>query len=182
MGPADARAGISPSRAGGPGRLAGLCSGRSSHAAPTVNRARAMTPAHLSTKTTAVIGAGPYGLSVAAHLRARAVPTLVFGEPMESWHMMPARMNLKSVWSASSLADPEGALSLDAFCRATGSVVSEPIPLDFLIRSGSWFQHISGADIHRVSGGCLPPQGKGFHPALSNRRALTATGGGVGSR
>src|SRR5258708_29422391 len=112
---------------GGPGRLAGLCPCRSSHAAPTVNRARAMTPAHLSTKTTAVIGAGPYGLSVAAHLRARAVPTLVFGEPMESWHMMPARMNLKSVWSASSLADPEGALSLDPFCRATGSSVAGPI-------------------------------------------------------
>ncbi len=133
-----------------------------------------MTPAHLSTKTTAVIGAGPYGLSVAAHLRARAVPTLVFGEPMESWHMMPARMNLKSVWSASSLADPEGALSLDAFCRATGSVVAEPIPLDFFIRYARWFQEMAVPDIHRVSVECLRLQGNGFHLALSDGRAFTA--------
>src|SRR5258708_18869637 len=106
MGTAHARVGISPRRAGRTWRLAGLCPCRSSHAAPTVNRARAMTPAHLSTKTTAVIGAGPYGLSVASHLRARAVPKLVFGETMEYWHMMKAHMNLKSEWSHSSLADP----------------------------------------------------------------------------
>jgi FAD-dependent urate hydroxylase len=33
---------------------------------------------------TAVIGAGPYGLSVAAHLRAAGVPHEIFGEPLES--------------------------------------------------------------------------------------------------
>src|SRR5258708_8274647 len=138
-----------------------------------------MTPAHLSTKTTAVIGAGPYGLSVGATLRAGAVPTLVCGEPMESWHMMPARMNLKSVWSASSLADPEGALSLDAFCRATGSVVAEPIPLDFFIRYARWFQEMAVPNINRGSVECLRLPGKGFHPSLSDRPAPSAPRGVV---
>ena len=42
-----------------------------------------------------VIGAGPYGLSVAAHLRARGVPVRVFGEVMSSWRMhMPRGMRL----------------------------------------------------------------------------------------
>ena len=40
-----------------------------------------------------VIGAGPYGLSVAAHLRARGVPVRVFGEVMSSWRLhMPGGM------------------------------------------------------------------------------------------
>src|SRR5260370_36368084 len=142
-----------------------------------------MPPAHLSTKTTAVIGAGPYGLSVAAHLRARAVPTLVFGEPMESWHMMPARMNLKSVWSASSLADPEGALSLDAFCRATGSVVAEAIPLDFFNRYAPWFPEMAAPYPHPASGGTPPlPATQFFLPPSASPPRSTPRCAGVARR
>jgi len=46
----------------------------------------------------AIIGAGPYGISVAAHLRNRGIPTLVFGKPMAFWDRMPNGMFLKSVW------------------------------------------------------------------------------------
>src|SRR3989442_2699488 len=92
-----------------------------------------MTTAQKPATTTAVIGAGPYGLSVAAYLHARGAPTQVFGEPMESWHNMPARMALKSVWSASSLADPEAAFSLDRYCRATATDATETHPLDSII-------------------------------------------------
>src|SRR5260370_41534613 len=98
---------------------------------PTVEAAQTMT-AKLPSKTTAVIGAGPYGLSIAAHLRARGVPTQVFGEPLESWQAMPARMNLKAVWSASSLSGPDGAVRLDHFGRASGSSAPGPSPLAFL--------------------------------------------------
>jgi thioredoxin reductase len=133
-----------------------------------------MTPTHLPGETTAVIGAGPYGLSIAAHLRARGVPTQVFGEPMESWHKMPSRMNLKSVWSASSLADPGGALSLDAYCRTTGSVAAEPISLAFFIRYAQWFQEHAVPDIDRASVQSLRTRGTGFELALSDGRAFPA--------
>ena len=44
----------------------------------------------------AVIGAGPYGLSLAAHLRARGADIRVFGFPMQSWRdSMPVGMKLK---------------------------------------------------------------------------------------
>ena len=63
----------------------------------------------------AVVGAGPYGLSVAAHLdRARALGDLrVFGEPMSFWRQnMPTGMWLRSPWSGSNLSDPhDGDLS-----------------------------------------------------------------------
>jgi len=53
--------------------------------------------------TTVIIGAGPYGLSVAAHLRSHNKPVQVFGKPMDFWQKMPAKMYLKSFWSAASL-------------------------------------------------------------------------------
>jgi len=45
----------------------------------------------------AIIGAGPYGLSVAACLEGAGVEHRVFGVPMESWsNNMPPGMCLKS--------------------------------------------------------------------------------------
>ena len=68
-----------------------------------------------------VIGAGPYGLSVAAHLRARGVPVRVFGEVMSSWRMhMPRGMCLKSTPSASSLSTPLPGYGLADYCTAHG--------------------------------------------------------------
>src|SRR5690348_15326293 len=55
----------------------------------------------------AIIGAGPYGLSVAAHLRARGVDFRIFGEPMGAWqNNMPEGMLLKSYSWASDLSAP----------------------------------------------------------------------------
>ncbi|MEU1158941.1 NAD(P)-binding protein, partial [Streptomyces sp. NPDC005918] len=48
-------------------------------------------------KTVVIIGAGPYGLSAAAHLRARGLPVRVFGAPVASWsRRMPAGMLLRT--------------------------------------------------------------------------------------
>jgi cation diffusion facilitator CzcD-associated flavoprotein CzcO len=42
------------------------------------------------TTQVAIIGAGPYGLATAAHLRAAKIETCVFGEPMAFWeNQMP---------------------------------------------------------------------------------------------
>ncbi len=54
----------------------------------------------------AIIGAGPYGLSIAAHLRQLNVPYRIFGKPLDSWTShMPQGMCLKSDGFASSLFD-----------------------------------------------------------------------------
>src|SRR3989454_5155182 len=64
----------------------------------------------------AIIGAGPYGLAAAAHLRAQNVEARIFGEPMEFWKRhMPRGMFLRSSPSASNLADPDGRLRLDRY-------------------------------------------------------------------
>jgi thioredoxin reductase len=66
---------------------------------------------------TAIIGAGPYGLSVAAYLRNRGIPFRIFGRPMDSWlKHMPKGMMLKSDGFASNIYDPENAFTLGKFC------------------------------------------------------------------
>lgn len=66
---------------------------------------------------TAVIGAGPYGLSIAAHLRRRGIPFRIFGRPMDSWLAhMPKGMCLKSDGFASNIYDEGGELTLGQFC------------------------------------------------------------------
>src|SRR5271155_4405720 len=70
---------------------------------------------------TAIIGAGPYGLSVAAHFRRRGIPFRIFGRPMDSWLAhMPKGMMLKSDGFASNIYDPENAFTLGQFCAERG--------------------------------------------------------------
>ncbi len=70
---------------------------------------------------TAIIGAGPYGLSVAAYFRDRGIPFRIFGRPMDSWlNHMPKGMMLKSDGFASNIYDPKNAFTLGKFCSERG--------------------------------------------------------------
>ncbi len=92
----------------------------------------------------AIIGAGPYGLSIAAHLTARGVHPLVFGPPMESWRNgMPRGMRLKSEGFASCLSNPGQSFSLGAFCAEAGLPYADldlPVPVEIFTAYGSAFQ------------------------------------------
>ena len=69
----------------------------------------------------AIVGAGPYGLSLGAHLRKAGVSVRQFGLPMQLWRdFMPEGMFLKSQGFASNLSDPAGRHTLRAFCVSTG--------------------------------------------------------------
>src|ERR1700758_3638580 len=69
----------------------------------------------------AIIGAGPYGLSAAAHLRSLGLPFRIFGRLMDSWLAhMPKGMLLKSDGFASNIHDPAGEFTLQKFCAERG--------------------------------------------------------------
>ena len=71
---------------------------------------------------TVIIGAGPYGLSLAAHLLAANVDFVIIGHPMDAWaNHMPEGMLLKSDGFASNLYDPAGAFTLRAGSAWTGA-------------------------------------------------------------
>src|SRR5919106_2151766 len=87
----------------------------------------------------AVVGAGPFGLSVTAHLADRTVR--VFGEPMQTWRTrMPPDMRLRSDWEETSLSAPADRGSIDVWSRASGEPREEPIPLQKFLRYADWFR------------------------------------------
>ena len=92
----------------------------------------------------AVIGAGPYGLSLAAHLAAARQDVRVFGKPMDFWrNHMPEGMVLKSEGFASNLSDPKGAFTLRDYCAAKNLPYRDsglPIPLQTFCDYGQAFQ------------------------------------------
>jgi thioredoxin reductase len=93
---------------------------------------------------TAIIGAGPYGLSVAAHFRQRGIPFRIFGRPMDSWLAhMPKGMMLKSDGFASDIYDPESAFTLRQFCAERGIEYADsgvPVRLDTFTGYGLAFK------------------------------------------
>jgi FAD-dependent urate hydroxylase len=96
----------------------------------------------------AVVGAGPYGLSVAAHLQAAGVEARIFGDTMAFWKRnMPVGMLLRSGWHASHVSDPAGKLTLDDYVSARGEEVARPIPLADFVEYGEWFRRGAGLDV-----------------------------------
>jgi FAD-dependent urate hydroxylase len=131
----------------------------------------------------AIIGAGPYGLATAAHLRAAKIETCVFGQPMEFWeNQMPEGMLLRSSWDACHIADPHRSSTLDNYSASQGVAVPKPVPLNRFIDYGRWFQKriVPDADRRRVVG--IEITCRGFRLALNDgdfvqvQRVVVATG------
>ena len=123
----------------------------------------------------AIIGAGPYGLSVAAHLRARGVAAHVFGDPMSFWRQnMPRGMKLRSPWGATNISDPGGALSLDAYVKSHGVARIEPFPLESFVGYGAWFQSRAVPDVDRRMVARLEATADGFRVIVADGEAMHA--------
>ena len=134
----------------------------------------------------AIIGAGPYGLSIAAHLRECGIEFRIFGSPLRAWRsQMPKDMFLKSEGFASNLYDPQGQFTLERFCNDNGLSYAHhdsPVPLDTFAAYGVAFQQRFVADLEDEQVVALKRIPEGFHLALDNgetvnaRRVIVAVG------
>lgn len=130
----------------------------------------------------AVIGAGPYGLAAAAHLRRGGVDVSVFGQPMSFWQSMPAGLLLRSNWTATCIAEYQGELSLDSFCDATDTRFGRPVPLHRFIEYGTWVQQKVAPDVERRLVRTVEADPRGFRlhfdegPSVTARRVVVAAG------
>lgn len=123
-----------------------------------------------------VVGAGPYGLSIAAHLQAAGVRFRIFGAPMSTWReQMPAGMYLKSDGFASNLSEPSGALTLQQFCAERGIEYDHtrvPVRLDTFVDYGMEFQRRFVPNLEHDRVDTIERSGKSFSVRLSNGETI----------
>jgi cation diffusion facilitator CzcD-associated flavoprotein CzcO len=97
-----------------------------------------------------VIGAGPYGVAVAARAIERGIDTLVVGHPMGFWtDHMPEGMFLRS--GADWHLDASGVDTFEAFIedRGLSAAQIDPVPIAVFREYAAWFQtqkHVSVRD------------------------------------
>ena len=131
----------------------------------------------------AIIGAGPYGLSIAAFLNHSGVNFRIFGRPMQSWdERMPQGMLLKSEGFASSLYDPESEFTLSEFCKEQGipyEDVGLAVSRENFVAYGKEFQRRLVPNLEQTDIQSLSRKGQGFVPHNSQRgtRRSEARGG-----
>lgn len=133
-----------------------------------------------------IIGAGPYGLAAAAHLRAAGIELRIFGKAMEFWdRQMPEGMNVRSVWEACHIADPRRALTLDGYVAAEGVKIPQLIPLTDFVNYGRWFQRCVAPDLDPRHITRVERTARGFCVTLDDgeqiftQRVVVATGIGL---
>jgi hypothetical protein len=119
-----------------------------------------------------IVGAGPYGLSIAAHLRALGVGYRIFGRTMYNWRAkMPAGMLLKSDPFASNLSDPAGALTLKNYCAAQGIPYDDEairVSLETFTAYGDAFQRRFVSDVDERLVVAVEPGADGFAVTLED--------------
>ena len=126
----------------------------------------------------AIVGAGPYGLSIAAHLRSRSIPYRIFGPPMDTWiSHMPKGMCLKSDGFASDLYDPDRSFTLKAFCAERGIPYKDmglPVRLETFTSYGVAFSERMVPELENKMVRGIQREGNGFVVQLENGETCRA--------
>jgi thioredoxin reductase len=127
----------------------------------------------------AVIGAGPYGLSLGAHLQSYGIDYRVFGDPMHTWRTaMPKGMYLKSDGFASNLSDVKGEFTLGKYCAEKclpyADMGRTPVPIETFIEYSLAFRQrfVNNLEEQRVK--TLQQSHDGFLLELSDGSKLCA--------
>jgi FAD-dependent urate hydroxylase len=125
-----------------------------------------------------IIGAGPYGLSLSAHLRGRRIDHRVVGRPADNWRAhMPKGMNLKSEPYGSYFSAPSAGYDLATYCRSHGLDYVDrlgPLPLERFLGYADWFasQLVPGIDDVTVTG--IAAADNGFRVTFEDADPVTA--------
>lgn len=134
---------------------------------------------------TIIVGAGPYGLSIGAHLRGANLDYALIGSPMESWRThMPSGMALKSERFASGLSDPDGRYTLELFSTLDGIPYSPkgvPLKISEFLDYAEWFRRQAALNVCDTKLRHLRRFAGGFQLTLDDsvvlaKRVILATG------
>jgi thioredoxin reductase len=127
---------------------------------------------------TAIIGAGPYGLSLAAHLRDADADFRIFGKPMDTWRAhVPKGMLLKSDGFASNLSSPDPESTLKSWCAARDVAYDDihiPVALATFADYSAWFQQRYVPTLEDCQVTSLSKNARGFVLTLDTGETLEA--------
>lgn len=124
-----------------------------------------------------VVGAGPYGLSIAAHAAGAGLSVRLLGRPMASWRdHMPEGMYLKSEPWSSNLSAPDGRYTLADYCATRGLAAEHgtPLPIGTFSAYGMWFARLAAPEVEEVTVTEVTPQGDGFRVRIAEGPPLLA--------
>lgn len=125
-----------------------------------------------------IVGAGPHGLSLAAHLRARGMDFRVFGKAMDSWAAhMPQGMMLKSDGFVSNLSSPAPDTTLKSYCARNGVAYADeglPVSLDLFLAYSKWFRETQVPDLDPRMVTSVVRNGDAFTVMLEDGETFTA--------
>src|SRR5579862_4040407 len=97
-----------------------------------------------------IIGAGPYGLSLATHLSARKVQHRIFGDSMRFWRDMPIGVNLKSLAFATNIYVPKRGNTYPQWCLDHNLEDFEPCTMQSFAAYGCEMQRRFVPDLEEV--------------------------------
>jgi thioredoxin reductase len=133
-----------------------------------------------------IVGAGPYGLSIAAHLRFHGITFRIVGAPLSLWrNHMPEGMFLKSDGFASNLSDPQSHFTLKRYCHEAGVPYHDvhiPVRLDTFVEYGDAFQKVNVPTLENAEVSAITQEPAGFRVQLGTgeqiqtARVVVATG------
>ncbi len=123
-----------------------------------------------------IVGAGPYGLTTAAHLKAKGLRIAIFGKPLGLWRdNMPSGMFLRSHWWATSLSDPHNKYSFARFFKQSSSYKEcYPVPIEAFIEYGLWFQKHAVPEVDETYVSRIERHGSQFVLTLEDGRVVRA--------
>jgi hypothetical protein len=122
-----------------------------------------------------IIGAGPFGLSLAAHAHGLGLETAVVGKPMGFWKdHMPQGMYLRSACDWHLDADERHTIA--AFLADRGQALSdvEPLSRDLYVEYADWFRRQAGIEPLSRSVSSLERRQGGFTAVMDDGTALAA--------
>lgn len=125
----------------------------------------------MSRGVVAIIGAGPYGLSLAAHLAARNVEHRIFGRPMQFWSNIAkagGERYLKSYCFGTNISTPTAGYSFADYSEPRGLETFEPCSIEDFASYGLWFQQRNVPWVEPVEVASVDRQTRGFVVTLAD--------------
>jgi FAD-dependent urate hydroxylase len=132
----------------------------------------------MSTTAVAIIGAGPYGMSLAAHLRARGIEHRIFGRPMEFWSQIAdagGERYLKSFCFGTNISTPTPGFTFADYSRPRGLETFEPCLIEHFAAYGLWFQKQNVPCVEAANVANVAQEGVDFAIDLESGERCTAS-------